>query len=554
MTNPNRPRTWWPALVLLLCFSPLLHAAGSSALYPVASLVAGILNQPLFPESAVYTTNDDIVIRGSDGINLEANVFIPTSGESSYPAIVFINSWALNEYEYLAAAGRLAEQGYIVLSYSSRGWGNSGGLVDTAGPKDMDDFSRVLDWLLANTATDPERIGAAGISYGAGISLLAAAHDDRVRAVAAMSGWGSLVEALYAGQTPRLVWGELLTLSGELLGRPDPAISALWSNVRNHRNVEQTIAWASIRSPLNYVDQLNANGTAVYQANNWGDNLFQPNSPLELHHRLNGPKHIDLQAGTHAGTEIIGMLGDGNTRIWNNVQRWFDSHLKGVPSAIDDQLPVQMKVQFTDRYEGFTAFPVPEARPRRWYLHPRSLFTPGSLRESPWQSWQARSIGISSWADTLAGTGIPLASQVFTQLKVPVTAPIPLLGQNRSIWFQTGRLDETLAIRGIPRVTLQITPADRHAQLVAYLYDMDWAGTGKLITHAPVTLPEATAGETVAVTVDLVATAYDVPAGNRLVLVVDTRDILYEYPEGGTTRVDFEFSNGQLSTLEVPAL
>src|SRR5690606_9256025 len=299
----------------------------SSAFFPALSLVGGILNQPLFPKSDAYTTNDDVVIYGSDGVNLEANIFVPTAGKGPFPAVIFVNSWCLNEYEYLTVAARLAKHGYVVLSYSSRGWGESGGLVDTAGPKDMDDFSQVVDWLITNAPVDPERIGAAGISYGAGISLLGAAHDPRVKAVAAMSGWGSLVEALYAQQTPRLLWGEILTLTGELLGRPSPEIGELWENVRTHSNVESTIAWASIRSPLTYVDQLNANGTAVYQTNSYGDNLFQPNSPLELHRRLTGPKHFDLQAGTHASAEIGGMLGDLNTHIWNNVERWFDSHL-----------------------------------------------------------------------------------------------------------------------------------------------------------------------------------------------------------------------------------
>lgn len=528
--------------------------AGQSALFPTVSLVAGVLNQPLFPVSDAYTTNDDIVVYSDDGVNIEANVFIPSSGQSSYPAIIFISSWGLNEYEYLSAAGRLAEQGYIVLSYTTRGWGESGGLIDTAGPKDVADLSAVIDWLVANTPADPQRIGTAGISYGAGISLLGAAQDTRIKAVAAMSGWGSLVESLYAQQTPRLVWGELLTLTGDLLGRPDPEIHELWDNVKNHRNVEETIAWASIRSPLNYVDQLNANGTAVYQAQNFGDDLFQPNSPLELHRKLTGPKQIDLQAGTHAFVEIIGMLGDGDTHIWNNVSRWFDSHLKGEDTPIDQQQPIQMKVKLTDRYEGFSDFPVPSAQPESWYLHPRTAFREGALRDTPFQSWFSRSIGISSWAGTLADTGIPLASQLFEQAKAPITAPIRLLGRDRSIWFRTARLSSDLRIRGIPTTTVQVTPKSDSLQLVAYLYDMDWTGTGKLISHGPITLPSTSPGETVALDIDLVATAYDVPAGNRLALVLDTRDVLYKHPDVSATKVDFEFSSHQASRLTIPAL
>lgn len=548
-------RAFAPCLLLLLIIVPTDQAhAGESALFPTASLVAGVLNQPLFPVSDAYTTNDDVVIYGDDGVNLEANVFIPTSGQSSYPAIIFVNSWGLNEYEYLTAAGRLAEQGYIVLSYSSRGWGKSGGLINTAGPKDMADFSAVVDWLITNTPVDPAAIGAAGISYGAGLSLLGAAHDPRVRAVAAMSGWGNLAEALYGQQTPRLVWGELLTLTGELIGHPDPIINELWQNILHQQDVDTTIAWANRRSPLSVVDQLNANGTAVYMANNWGDNLFQPNSPLRLFHQLSGPKHIDLQPGTHATVEIVGMIGDGNTHVWNNVQRWFDRYLKGQPLAMEGQSPVQMKIKLSNRYEGFSNFPVPAAQTRRWYLHPRTWFSQGELSDTPYQSWFGKTEWISSWAGTLADTGIPLASQLFEQINVPVVAPILTLGRDRSIWFQTPRLGSPLKIRGIPETTIQVTPKSDHLQLVAYLYDMDWTGTGKLITHAPITVPETTPGQALALDIDLVATAYDVPAGDRLVLVIDSRDLLYKYPDQGTTSVGFEFSNNRASTLEVPAL
>ena len=40
-----------------------------------------------------------------------------------------------------------------------------------------------------------------GISYGAGISLLAAAHDRRVRAVAALSTWTDMAASLYPNGT-----------------------------------------------------------------------------------------------------------------------------------------------------------------------------------------------------------------------------------------------------------------------------------------------------------------------------------------------------------------
>ena len=97
------------------------HAEGEFV--PILSFAAGLLNQGIFPTSDQYTTDDSISITAEDGVNIEGNIFVPTNLQAPAPAIVFISSWALNEYEYLQQAGELAEKGYIVLSYSTRGFG-----------------------------------------------------------------------------------------------------------------------------------------------------------------------------------------------------------------------------------------------------------------------------------------------------------------------------------------------------------------------------------------------------------------------------------------------
>ena len=40
-----------------------------------------------------------------------------------------------------------------------------------------------------------------------------------------MSTWGSLTESLYGQQTPRLIWGGLLTGLGYLTGNPSDEIA-----------------------------------------------------------------------------------------------------------------------------------------------------------------------------------------------------------------------------------------------------------------------------------------------------------------------------------------
>src|SRR4051794_21609903 len=70
--------------------------------------------------ASVPTTGFKAVdISARDGVILKANVISPTT-QGRHPAIVFVNSWGLNDAEYLVQAKAFAEHGYVVLSYTTR--------------------------------------------------------------------------------------------------------------------------------------------------------------------------------------------------------------------------------------------------------------------------------------------------------------------------------------------------------------------------------------------------------------------------------------------------
>ena len=79
---------------------------------------------------------------------------------------------------------------------------------------------------------------------------------------------------------------------------------------------------------------------------------------------------------------------------------------------------------------------------------------------------------------------------------------------------------------------------------MAYLYDLDGTDTGRLIALNPVTWVSATS------TVDAAfpVVAYDLPAGHRLGLVLDTEDPLYLDANGFGTALGV----GGASWLDVP--
>jgi len=543
--------------VLTAAFTTPAFAQAGDDLAPILGFAAGILNQGVFPQSDNYTVDDDISVIAEDGVNIDGNIFVPNNLDGPAPAIIFISSWAMNEYEYLHQAGQLADQGYIVLSYEPRGFGTSGGLVDTAGPKDIADFSKVIDFLIEHYPVDENAIGAGGISYGAGISVIGAAKDPRIKAVSAMSGWGSLKESLYGNQTPRVVWATILGLSGEQSGQLDPMVSESIEILieQDLERQQEVIDWAEPRSPINYIDELNENGTALYFGKAYGDNLFQPNSLMDMFSQLEVPKHIDLVPGTHATAELVPFLmGTGDNTLWENTFKWFDIHLKGETNDLADAKPLNMKIKMQNRYESFDDYPIAEATPDTFYLHPRRTFDNGDLETSPFRSWRAVDNTINAWKGSLFTTAIPLISPLLEQLEVPTISNILLADDFTSIYFNTGRLSETMKIRGTANVSLQIQPKHDQIQLVAYLYDEDALGMATLITHGVITLPVAEKGKKITVDFDLVTTAYDVPAGHKVTLAIDTKDPQYKSPTDKNYYVDFEFSNKKQSTLTIPTL
>lgn len=527
--TPLRP---WRRLALFLCVS----------LWFTAALVAGDIR-----------FIHDIYFDSADGTEIHANLWEPVDVDqgNTYPAIIFVNSWAIDNNEYLVQAAKFADDGYIVFSYSSRGWGKSGGMVNVAGPRDMEDLSAGVDWLLANTNTQAENIGISGISYGGGISLLGLANEPRIKTAVAMSAWADLRESLYAGETPRLVWGGILVGSGYLTGNMDPIIAKQYGNILTHNDIPATLEWAAARSPITYIDRINERGAPVYISQNWGDELFQPNSVIDFYRNLHVPRRLDLSPGIHATAELGGLIGISNY-IWNNAHDWFDYWLKGEDNGVMDRPPVTMMVKNRDRREEFAAWPDDAAR-ETLFLGPRGTFSNGSL--DVFSNNTNRTNKIYSGILSGATTGVPVISPIFeAHLEIPIFTWVPGINRLLATCYESDRLAETMKIRGIPAASMWITPSDNQAQLIAHLYDMDWSGTARLITHGPITLHDAVPGQTVKVNIPFVATAYDVPAGHRLVLAVDTYDPQYGPPSLEFFNVRFPHSSSRQSTLSLPVV
>ncbi|MFE1934310.1 alpha/beta fold hydrolase [Streptomyces sp. NPDC059474] len=477
-------------------------------------------------------------IPGDGGVKLAANVVAPADADASrrLPLVVLPTSWALPQVEYLAQAKKLAEAGYVVLTYNSRGFWQSGGKIETAGPPDIADASKVIDWALANTPADPDHIGMAGLSYGAGISLLAAGADPRIKTVVAMSGWADLVASIYGNRTQHSQAAGLLAGAGALTGRPSEEFQQILDDFfsSNLAKEKDLIAWGKKRSAAAQLDRINANGAAIMLGNSWGDSIFPPNSYADFFDKLTGPKRLELRPGDHATAELTGLLGLPNT-TWSHARQWLDRYLKGERNGIDTQAPVQLMSRTArgDDYEGYPSWSAVPSEQRRVPL--------------------AGTEKITANHDSGANAGTVLLGGALDQfLKVPPLASIPLLPRSHAAVWQTGASAREQRVRGTVKLHTTVTSDRSDGTAVAYLYDVGPLGVGKLITNAPVTFHDRTPGTPFGVDLELFSTAYDVPAGHRLALVVDTVDPLYIEHNPDGAHLTFSSPAADPSYLTVP--
>lgn len=159
----------------------------ATAIALVAGVGCGNGASPAAPSSTVapLTPGRTEVSIAADGVTLGGILYRPDTSESR-PAIIVLHGWqpAGTNGALLVAglARRFADDGYVALALSMRGWPATGG-TDDCGLRQPDDVARAAAWLGGQAGVIGDRIGIVGFSQGGQVALLATARDANVRAV-----------------------------------------------------------------------------------------------------------------------------------------------------------------------------------------------------------------------------------------------------------------------------------------------------------------------------------------------------------------------------------
>ncbi|MBP2406515.1 CocE/NonD family hydrolase [Streptomyces syringium] len=524
---PKR-RRWAAALLGFLVLVLCMAAPGPAAAGPAVTL------RP-------------VVIPGTGGARLVGSVAEP-AGPGPYPLIVMPLAWAAGEDHFRRTQLVAARSGYVFVLYGTRGTHQSGGVTDLGGPKDVADVARVVDWALAHTPADARHIGAAGVSYGAAMSLLGAAFDPRITSVAALSAWNDLYEVLQENGTPTVA-GAVFTGWGAATGAAD-ARGGPFRDVLNW-DPERLAAWARPRSPAAYLERYNAAGTALFFGQSWDDSSSPAPGLGEFFDRLRVRKRLEMRPGDHGGAEFTANLLPND--VVNSALRWFDHTLKGVDNGVDREAPVQIKPENSGPLFG--AGKSLEEHPS-WSAMTGSVLRlfptgGGSLGDRPPDA--ESHVPLVTGPGTVADSGvIGIQRTIEAALGAQLPRPLALIPPGTGAVWATGPLRTPGYVRGTPEVHLTVTPAASRGTVVAYLYDVNALGTGTLVTYAPYSFHDRRPGAPFTADFRLRPRAYDLPAGHRIALVVGTTDSRYLSRNPPLSRLSLSSTRASPSWVTLP--
>lgn len=125
-------------------------------------------------------------------MKVAGNLFVPKTLDKTkrHPAIVVGHPMgAVKEQSANLYAQKMAERGYVTVSFDLSYWGESAGTPKNSVAPDVyaDDYSAAIDYLSALPYVDGDRIGVIGICAGGGFAISEAKIDPRMKAIATVS-------------------------------------------------------------------------------------------------------------------------------------------------------------------------------------------------------------------------------------------------------------------------------------------------------------------------------------------------------------------------------
>jgi putative CocE/NonD family hydrolase len=532
-----------PLLALLVLASPALGAA-----LPPATVAPGALPLALpLPVSddgpgaapAVDATVEHLWITSFDGTRLRASWFVPAN-VTDVPVVLRTHGWGgTRETQVAGMVEAHLGRGYAVLTWDSRGFGESENLTTLNHPDiEARDVSALLDWVAAQPGVrldapgDP-RAAMGGGSYAGGIQFLAALRDARIDALAPEVTWHDLRHSLAPNGVLKTGWIALLYAAGHAGGhlgtytspaewKPnahgmDPAITSwLAQGLATNRLPEEAMEGLAARSLAPHLDGLERfPPTMVYAG--WHDTLFTPNEAVWTYEALRARGFqacIMVHGGGHG--YITPDLAYVRTSILDFLDYWVLETTAPVPP------PIEVFQPWDNSWNRLGVWP--DGRDRGTTYHFNVIYQAGGVAVPGFQGFLSQDTGWLGGTYPIVAAPAPLGLREvpqfqqehgFPRVEVPATGAL----------FPSKPFPEPRVLIGTPRLTLTVLGPAPDATLFVELLDLTEDNATVAVLGNQVTpVRIATGAPEVTLDLELTAVSHRFEANHRLGVRISATD------------------------------
>ena len=476
-------------------------------------------------------TERETWITMNDGVKLDASVFTPggKQPEDGWPGILLIHGHgdAGNKTSMFGRAKRYANRGYLTVSYSVRGQGDSEGLVFHMGARELFDLQDVISWMLHTLPVHPEKLGVCGSSQGGWHAYMAAAHHPQVATVVPENICVDCADfAVHNGCLSRWFFTRtmrrrILTAGLQEMAR-QWAVSGDWFRIRE---------WLKPLSPMLFVDRSQC---PIFILHGWHDVGMPPNLTLEIFNRIQSPKKLYIGGGGHDGLDSASAQ-KVRTEL---IDRWLDHWLKGKDTGIMDE-PAIVYIQ-RPGWQAVEVDTFPPADTETQILYLSANESEQAIPEDPNATFEVmRSQPVRALVDN-APNAPSIHSNITNRPMDPAYSLADALNDDMAgvadalareiISFASVPVDENIEIVGSPIVKLYVMPNRPQFQVVANLYGVNTKGERTMITRGQFGTRIAEPGQHLTIEIEMRSIGYALEAGHRLLLEVCNFDTTYAFP------------------------
>ena len=172
----------------------------------MAALLGAVALMPVSAQAESIITKS---ITTAPGVSIDTSLYIPS--KTPAPAILIAHGFGGSKDSVASDAQYFASKGYVVLTWTARGFGKSTGQISmNAQDGEVADTRALISYLsksryVTQEKADDPRVGIMGASYGGANALLSASADSRIDTVIADITWNDLGQDLF----PQSVAGSL---------------------------------------------------------------------------------------------------------------------------------------------------------------------------------------------------------------------------------------------------------------------------------------------------------------------------------------------------------